>query len=143
MKFRNKINNFMKGRYGPDELYYLLFSLYIILLIIDLFISSKIILILELIVIAFMFYRFFSKNIYKRDKENRKYLKLKEKVLKFFKKKDDKIYKKCKKCKTILRLPLPMKRGIKHAKCPHCGNRVKILVFRKQKIEIIKSKRGK
>ena len=54
----------------------------------------------------------------------------------------DHIYKKCHKCKTTLKLPLPSKKGIKHAKCPHCGNRVTLLTLKYQKIEIIKNNKG-
>ena len=41
MKLLNKIQKFMSGRYGPDELYKFLFSLYIfILVIVNFFILS-------------------------------------------------------------------------------------------------------
>ena len=33
----------------------------------------------------------------------------------------DHIYKKCSKCKTTLKLPIPYERGIKHTKCPKCN----------------------
>ena len=38
-----------------------------------------------------------------------------------------------------LELPLPSKKEIKHAKCPHCGNRVTLFTLKYQKIEIIKN----
>ena len=50
----------------------------------------------------------------------------------------DHIYRKCFKCKTTLKLPLPSKIGILHAKCPKCKNRRTLITFRKEKIEIIK-----
>lgn len=148
MKFINKLQRFMIGRYGPDELYNFLLKLYILLFIIDLFINSNIITILELIIVLVMFYRFFSKNIYTRQKENKTYLKLKNKVLKpftnikrNFKDRDYHIYKKCKKCKSTLKLPLPSKRGIQHAKCPKCKNKIKFFCLRQEKIEVIKNKK--
>ncbi len=49
----------------------------------------------------------------------------------------DHIYKKCRKCKITLKLPLPSKRGIKHARCPRCNKRVTLFSFKKAKIEII------
>ena len=52
------------------------------------------------------------------------------------------IYKKCRKCKTILKLPLPAKRGMKIAKCPKCQNRISFYAFKYQKIEIIKDKKS-
>ena len=75
-----------------------------------------------------MFYRFMSTNKSKRSKENEKYLKLKSRIIEYFK--NEAIYKKCSK----------YKRGIKHAKCPTCGKRLTILCLKKQKIEIIRKK---
>lgn len=151
MKYIEKIRKFMYGRYGPDDLYHFLFKLYIVLLIIDLFIQNKILGILELLVVLIMFYRFFSKKIYRRSDENRMFLQLKNKILKPFKKFKKKlektinnlkdknyIYKKCHKCSTVLRLPVPDKYGIKHVKCPKCKKRLTVLCLKKDKIEVIK-----
>lgn len=137
----------MYGRYGPDDLYAFLFKIDIILLIINLFIRNKIIDIILLLLICFMSYRFFSKKVSKRTKENQKFLKMKKKIMKPFSnikrnfKDKDHIYKKCHKCKTILRLPLPSKRGFKSAKCPNCGKTVKIFTLKKENIEIITDKK--
>ena len=143
MKYINKFQNFMKGRYGSDELYNFLFKLYIALVILNLFVNSIIIFFLELFLIFIIFYRFFSKKIYIRSSENQKYLKLKKKVMNIFKininKDKNHIYKKCYKCKTILKLPLPSKRGFKKAKCPKCGKRVRFFTFKYEKIEIIRN----
>ena len=145
MNFINKIRKFMIGRYGMDDLYKFLFRLYLFLFIIDIFINSKVLTIIELIVVIIMFYRILSKNIYIRQKENWYYLKLKKEVLKPFdnikrniKDKDYYVYKKCKYCKTTLKLPLPKKRGIQHVKCPKCKNKLKFLCLRQEKIEVIK-----
>ena len=147
MKLLEKLQKFMYGRYGRiDDLYKFLFWLYIILLIINLFLNNLIITIIELLLVIIMFYRLFSKKIYKRSNENKKYLKLKNKLLKPFKniKRNiaDKnyIYKKCPKCKTILKLPVPTKRGIKHAKCPTCKKKLRVLALKKLKIELIRDK---
>lgn len=147
MKFIEKVQKFMYGRYArPDELYKFLFLIYFILLIIDLFINSKILLVLELLIIIVIFYRMFSKNIYKRSNENQKYIKLKNKLLKPFSnikrniKDKDHVYKKCPKCKTVLKLPVPTERGIKHAKCPKCKKRVTLFTLKKLKVEVINHK---
>ena len=140
----DKISKFMYGRYGMDELSKFLLKVYIALAIINVFVDSSIISALGLIIFAVVLYRFCSKNCYKRRKENNKYFLLKKSLLLPFKnikrniKDKDYIYKKCFKCKTILKLPLPMKRGIKHAKCPKCKKRLTIFTLRKQKVEIIK-----
>ncbi len=61
MKFRDKFQNFMYGRYGPDDLYNFLFKLYIFLFILNIFIKNNILNMLELVIIFIMFYRFFRK----------------------------------------------------------------------------------
>lgn len=144
MKFEEKIIKFMYGRYGPDELYKFLFELYIVLIIINLFIRSNILNFISLLVIIYMLFRFFSKKIYKRSKENQLFLKIKVNFLKPFKvvnlnfNDKDHIYKKCSKCGTILKLPLQTKAGFKKAKCPKCNKKVRLFTFKKEKIEIIR-----
>jgi len=96
------------------------------------------------LVIVIMLYRFFSRKIYVRSKENQKFLRMKKSIIKPFKnmkrnfKDKEHIYKRCRKCKTVLKLPLPSKRGFNKAKCPHCKNSVRLFTLKKEKIEIIK-----
>ena len=118
---KQKIIKFMYGRYGVDKLYMFMFYLFFILQILNLFIRSRVVSIVEFIIMIIMFYRVLSKNIYNRKKEEKKYLEIREKIINLFKKnkfKSDKehIYKKCKKCKTIIRLPLPNNIGINYVK---------------------------
>lgn len=150
MNWRYKLQKFMIGRYGPDDLYQFLFKLYIVLFIIDLFIQSKILSMVELLVVLILFYRFFSKNISRRRKENQTYLKMKKAVLKPFKNlkrnyqdRDYYVYKKCHKCKTTLKLPLPPKRGIQKVKCPTCKSRIKFFCMRQEKVEVFKKSKKK
>lgn len=157
MKYIEKIQKFMYGRYGPDELYHFLFKVYIILLIINLFIKNSILSIIELLLIVIVFYRFFSKKIYRRSNENRMFLKVKNKIVRPFKRLKKKIinryekitdknyiYKKCNKCGTVLRLPIPDEYGIKKVKCPKCKKRLRVLCLKKAKVEVIKSsKKGR
>lgn len=145
MKYYQKFYKFMRNRYGTDLLEKDLMKFYFILIIIDLFVNSYVLLGLELLLFIIIIFRFFSKNIKKRRKENDKYCKIKEKLKKPFKNisrnykdRNDYIYRKCHKCKTILRLPLPPKRGFRYAKCPKCKERVKVFTLRKQKQEIIR-----
>ena len=144
MKFIDKFRKFMYGRYGIDDLYNFLFYFYIFLCIINLFIKSTIILIIEFLIFVLMFYRVFSKKINIRKKENKIYINIKSKVIKPFinikrnLKDKQHIYVKCFKCKTTLKLPLPTKIGIKHAKCPKCKKRLTFLALKREKIEIIK-----
>ena len=144
----DRIRKFMYGRYGPDELYRFQLILYLITIFIGIFIKSKILSVIQLFLIISIFFRPMSKKIYKRSNENQIYLKIKNKIAKPFInikrniKDKDHIYKKCNKCKTTLKLPLPSKRGIKHAKCPHCGKRITLFTLKKEKIEIITNKKN-
>jgi uncharacterized protein YggT (Ycf19 family) len=144
MKFDENFRKFMYGRYGLDDLYKFLFELYIVLLIINLFLKSKILNLISIFIVFYMFFRFFSKKIYARSNENQLFLKIKKKILKPFRvikmNINDKnhIYKKCSKCGTILKLPLQSKAGFKKAKCPKCNKKVRLFTFKKEKIEIVK-----
>lgn len=126
MKFITKLQKFMQGRYGPDELYNFLLILYILLFILDLFINSTIITLIELLIVLLMFYRFFSKNIYTRQKENKWYLNQKNKISKPF--------------NNIKRNFKDRKYHV-YKKCPKCKNKFKFLVLRQEKIEVIKNKK--
>ncbi len=142
---KNKFIRFMQGRYGIDHLYMFLFYSIIFIMLINIFANSFILYVFELIIMIFMFYRVFSKNIYQRQIEETKYLNIKGKILNMFKKsniKKDKehVYKKCKNCKTMIRLPLPPEIGFKSVTCPKCKHKMKILVLKKQKIEVIRKK---
>lgn len=146
MNFIYKIAKFMYGRYGIDDLSKFLFKLFFIIFLFNILFTNYILLIIELLFIFIIIYRILSKKIYTRNKENQIYLKIKNIILKPFInikrniKDKDHIYKKCRKCKKVLKLPLPDKRGIKHAKCPNCKKKLTIIAFKCQKIEIIRNK---
>ena len=53
----------------------------------------------------------------------------------------DNVYKKCSSCKTILKLPVPSTRGIRHAKCPNCKKRLTIFTLKRQKVQVIKKRK--
>ena len=136
---REKLIKFMQGRYGPDELYKAFFILYIVILIINLFFQSIILEVINLVLVFIIFYRFFSKNITAREKERNLYLKFKRKIFTKNKSKDSVfIYKRCKKCHQLMKLPIPYKRGVKTVKCPKCAYKNKFIILKKQKVEIIK-----
>lgn len=132
---KEKISKFMYKRYGMDELNTFLIYCYIILIFINIVIESIFIKVIELIIIVIIIIRMFSKDIYKRNMENRKYCDLKRKILKPFKmvKNKEYIYKKCHYCKTILKFKTPKKVGIKHSICPECKNRNTYLILKKKK----------
>ena len=125
-------------RYGFDQLSKFCFILLGILIVLDFFVDSYTVGLLQLIITVLIGYRFLSKKIYKRCKENERYLDIKNCFLKPIRSikrrfKDKKhIYKKCK-CGTILKLNLPKKRGVKHTTCPSCKRRIAFIAFRCRK----------
>ena len=139
----------MYGRYGLDDLGNFLFKIYFILFILNLFLKLHILTGIELILVVIILYRFISKDIYKRSRENVSFRNIKKKIFKPFSnikrniKDKDHVYKKCHHCKTTLKLPLPNKGGIKKVKCTNCKKRNKFLILKKMKIELIKNKKKK
>jgi len=142
MKYLNKFADFMHGRYGVDELTKFLFYFYLIVTLINIFIKSYILTLIELTFIMIIFYRTLSKKIYKRSNENKKFVNLFNmlKSRNKLKNTDTHIYKKCHHCGCILRLPIPSKKGIKYVRCPDCKKRNRFIILKSEKIEIIKNK---
>ena len=89
MRFRDKLARFMYGRYGSDEfnkfLMYVELSFFVLGLILRMFFRwGNFFYYGCLAVIIYMYFRMFSKNIYKRRKENEIYLRVRYKVKDFF-----------------------------------------------------------
>lgn len=140
MRIRNKLYHFMQGRYGLDTLGKATFWLYFLVFILSLFLGGNLIFdIVMLFLIFVMYYRFLSKDIYKRTKENNKYLAFLKRI-KTSPQKKDSVYKNCHHCHKKLKLPIPSKRGIKHVQCPKCHKRNTFLIMHKLKVEVIKRK---
>lgn len=142
---------FMRDRYGIDDLSIFMLSVYLLILIINILVKWYVFDIISIILLAFIVYRVLSKNKTKRCNENIIYIKYRNMLIKPIAKKynyiknkyrdrDIYIYRRCKKCKTVLRLPIPSRRGIKYVKCPNCGNRYKYFILREQKIDIIRKR---
>lgn len=137
----NKLRTFMIGRYGIDELYKVLSIVYFILILVNIFIRSKIITILEILLIIIIFYRVLSKNIKQRRKENDLYLKIKNKVVSIFnynkkkyKDRNTHMYKKCPNCGQKIRLPL--KKGKHTVKCPKCNYKFEVKCHKNEKVKV-------
>ena len=135
--FKERFAAFMMGRYGPDELYYLLIGISFIIMIINMFvpnaIASYVMMAVEFALLGYATFRVFSKSIYKRQQENRIFLKLIEKPKKHVnlqkcKIRDRKthVYKKCPSCKNNLRLP--KEKGKHTVVCPCCKNRFDVKI---------------
>src|SRR6056297_2688691 len=130
--FRNKLSNFMLGRYGVDDLYRFTTGLIFVLIIVNMFVNSGLLNTIIWAVLAWSLYRVLSKDINKRRMENRKFMEkfgrpAKSKFLLLKKRFDDRKthkYVKCKKCGTNLRFP--KKDVTMIVRCPKCGSRYKI-----------------
>lgn len=128
-KFSNGLARFFYGRYGNDTLNKFLMVLYLICVvavtILSYIIQSAVFTLVgwtvTLGIFVWSFYRTMSRNIYKRRKEN-------ERFCGFFKLRKNKfrdrkthVYRKCPKCKAVLRLPKA--KGKHFVNCPRCKNR--------------------
>jgi predicted membrane protein len=132
-RVRQAIYRFMYGRYGTDSFNKLLFILCLVLIFVNFLLNNVILFVISWIVLIIYFFRSFSRNIYKRQAENRKYLYIKKKVLAFFKLQKSRwtdrkkfVYRKCKNCKAIVRLP--RKKGKHVVCCPKCRKDFNVIV---------------
>lgn len=124
-KFRQKVMQFMQGRYGADQLSKFLIYLSLILLVITLFCRNNFIYYIAVIVLFYSYFRMLSRNISKRYAENQSYLSLKYKVVGKFnwiklRIKDSKTHRifKCPSCSQKIRVPKG--KGRISIKCPKC-----------------------
>ncbi|AQP54734.1 hypothetical protein CBF34_04205 [Vagococcus penaei] len=117
-----KIINFMKNRYGKNDLLnrHMLF-ISVVLLLISPFVSWKYFVVAPIVIIVIIYMRMLSKNSYKREEENRQYC-LFMKPLLFnwtkFKERNKYVYLSCDKCQQKLRLP--KNQGTIRITCPNC-----------------------
>lgn len=124
-KFRQKVMQFMQGRYGADQFSKFLIYLSLILLIITLFCRNNFIYYIAVIVLFYSYFRMLSRNISKRYAENQKYLSVRYKVVGRFnwiklRIKDSKTHRiyKCPSCSQKIRVPKG--KGRISIKCPKC-----------------------
>lgn len=130
MNFNNwklKFARFMVGRYGNDELNRFLSAFIIILIVLNLFARTHALFLVELLCLAVIYYRMFSRNAGRRFQENQQYLNLRFRLTEKWhgwyrtlkESRKNKIFK-CPNCGQKIRIP----RG--HGKisihCRKCGN---------------------
>lgn len=126
---RERFARFMAGRNGNDQLNIFLLIVDLILMLLSSIFSKSIGGVLYPIVIAllvYVYFRMFSRNVYKRREENGKYMRLKYKAaaeLRLFKERwiQRKYYKffTCPSCRASLRVP--RHRGKIKIVCRKCG----------------------
>lgn len=119
------LQNFMRGRYGPDQLSFFLLALYLVITIVSSFLRLPILTYLSLILMFWCWFRILSRKTYKRSAENTKFLRMVFPITSRFhslKKRfrDRKFYKyyKCPSCKQELRVPKG--KGEITITCPKC-----------------------
>ena len=122
---KEKLQQFMMGRYGVDDLSR--FTLYVMvgLMILNFIIRSSLISFLLLVGLVWIYFRMFSKNHSKRYEENARFLKIKDNVLGRVPREKDlasqrKIYHiyTCPGCKQKIRVPRG--KGKIQVTCPKC-----------------------
>lgn len=132
MKMSDRFRNFMRGRYGVDQLSNGLIFLFLILILIGMLTKNTIFTLLSLIPMIYSYYRMFSKNFSKRYNENRIYTNMMSPVynlmdkikgffngkIKRFKTRKEYKYFKCPNCKQELRVPRG--HGEITVTCPKC-----------------------
>ena len=119
--FARKINIFMVGRNGFDELGSALLWVVVILNILHMITGYRILYVLYFVGFVYWVFRIFSKNLAKRREENEKYKRFANSVrARLTQSKDYKFYT-CPKCGANVRVP--RHRGKLEVTCPKCGEK--------------------
>ncbi len=125
MNFRYRLARFLSGRYGIDTLFYLIFGVAAALSFLNCFLRNIYIQAAVYVLVVLAFLRVMSRNIAARQKENRPFAnlsqKLKQKRETARARRSDyaHVYRKCPRCGAVLRLP---RRVGKHKTvCPKCS----------------------
>ena len=123
--WKMKFARFMQGRNGVDQFSQFLNIIVLILFVVSIFTKSKIIDLLPFVVMGYMYFRIFSRNIPKRSMENQKFCNMRyDLAIKKNKWKKEweqrKIYRffRCPMCKQKVRVPKG--RGKICITCPKC-----------------------
>lgn len=131
MNFFARLNasfqRFMSGRYGSDSLNQFLIYLWLFEAVLNLVFHSAVLALVGFVLCIVVFYRMFSKNIVKRQKENAAYYRYSQKVKKSLNHihvrfRDRKIARffRCPHCGAPIRMP--RKIGKFDINCPKCKN---------------------
>lgn len=150
--FRNRLNRFLEGRYGlrgiSDSVQIVICCVYLLLVVVNWFARSRIISALLLVLLGLTLFRVLSKNIPRRENEDRvvrewlfrlrdafqngsrqaeirkgeRAAKKEKRALEKERRKDkEHIYRECPECGATLRLP--RKKGKHSVLCPRCGSK--------------------
>ena len=122
---RNHFYRFMTGRYGVDELSKFLLGSTVAMMLVNLFLRISLLNMLVMLMLLYIYFRMFSRNIQARQAENMKFLGLKNRISMFFKRqagmrqdlRENHIYK-CPSCAQKIRIPRG--KGKIVVTCPKC-----------------------
>jgi len=122
---REKIYRFMIGRYGNDNLNRFLTAISIVCLVLSFF-GPRIFYLLAIAILVYVYFRMFSRNIYKRTMENNLYMRYEYKIKQYFatlkrdmnQRKTHHIYR-CPSCRQKIRIPKG--KGRIEIRCPKCS----------------------
>lgn len=132
MNFGYRFMQFMSGRYGRDKLFDFLVGFGVVISVVNLFLRSGYLQILVYAAVGYALFRFLSRNIEVRRRENSWFvdkLNFVKKRRDFYnQKKADKfhVYRKCPSCKAVLRLPYRI--GTHKTVCPRCSKEFTVKV---------------
>lgn len=121
---KEKLQRWLYGRYGEDELGRFLLGVYLVLFVVNLFVQSGLVSLIMNILVVYIIFRLFSKNYSARRKENNAYLRFASpwrrrfKLIKLQLKDREHRYYICPKCKQICRVQRSNKKGV--ITCPKC-----------------------
>ena len=123
---REKLRQFMIGRYGTDGLNQFLSIASIVMLLISLITRVSLFTYVGMVLLILCYYRSLSRNISKRTEENYKYYAVKDRIRNKFSGLKDQWnnrrlyhYYRCPQCRQKLRVPRG--RGRIQISCPRCG----------------------
>ena len=131
-KIKERLYRFMYGRYGGDTLNKVLIWVYAIWVIafriVELFSNSIWVSLFYWVSSASLFFwimfRMLSRNIYARRKENEAFCGFFKLRRNKFRDRKTHVYRKCPKCRAVLRLPKA--KGKHFVVCPRCQNRFRV-----------------
>mgnify|MGYP003295630908 CR=1 FL=1 len=122
---REKLYRFMIGRYGNDNLNRFLTAISIVCLVLSLF-GPRMFYLLAIAILVYVYFRMFSRNIYKRTMENNLYMRYEYRIKQYFatlkrdmnQRKTHHIYR-CPSCRQKIRIPRG--KGRIEIRCPKCS----------------------
>ena len=127
MRFRQKLAAFFYGRNGMDAFNFFLFAVLFVFMIIQAFKPFWAVFILECAVLFYLYFRYFSRNLAARRRENEAFLRIFRKFSAFFRLQKAKfrdrkthVFRRCPHCRATLRLP--KQKGHHTVRCPRCTN---------------------